>query len=365
MSTTAGAAPPIRIGLVGTVGVPARYGGFETLAEQLAAGTDPARAAWVVYCQRTAYPEEARATPFQGHRRVFVPLRANGASSIVHDVLAMLHAALVARVDVLLVLGNSGAWGLPIVRLLRPGLGVVTNIDGMEWRRAKFGAVARKTLRILEWFAVRFSHRIIADNAALVPISRGIHGIEPVLIAYGGDHTLVPAARLDIAPGYFLSIARIEPENNCHLILEAFANSGQRLVFVGNWAASAYGRELQGRFGQLPHITMRAPVYGQTDLAALRAGAQAYVHGHSVGGTNPSLVEALFHAHRVLAFDCSFNRTTLADAGAYFSTSLELQRLAADAQSGLIASGLLETLRDRYRWSRIIDAYLDVCRAVR
>ena len=123
---------PIRIGIVGTVGVPARYGGFETLAEQLAAGTNSARAEWVIYCQRTAYPEETQATPFHGHSRVFIPLPANGLSSMLYDMLSIFHAALIARVDVILLLGTSGAWSLPIFRVLRRRMGVVTNIDGME-----------------------------------------------------------------------------------------------------------------------------------------------------------------------------------------------------------------------------------------
>lgn len=352
---------PLRIAVVGTMGVPARYGGFETLAEQLAVGISPQRAALTVYCQRSAYPEEAHASAFAGHRRVFVPLRANGPGSMVHDVLAMLHAALVVRADVTLVLGYSGAWALPLVRLLRPGMRVVTNIDGMEWRRAKFGAVARTTLRILEWFAAHFSQRVIADNAALVPIARAIHGIEPLLIAYGGDHTLVEAAEPRVPPGYFLSIARIEPENNCHMILEAFAGSTQRLVFVGNWETSAYGRDLRERYGAQDRLQLLDPVYAQPELAALRAGAIGYVHGHSVGGTNPSLVEALFHTDRILAFDCAFNRCTLDGAGAYFDSSESLRGLTDSTTVGRIGAARLQALRDRYRWDQIVDAYLQAC----
>jgi glycosyltransferase involved in cell wall biosynthesis len=234
----------------------------------------------------------------------------------------------------------------------------VTNIDGMEWRRTKFGPAARATLRILEWFAVRFSHRVIADNAALVPIARAIHGNEPLLIAYGGDHTLVEPAARRVLPGYFLSIARIEPENNCHLILEAFAGSGQRLVFVGNWGASAYGRALKARYGEQPDLQLLEPIYAQPELAALRAGAVGYIHGHSVGGTNPSLVEALFHTDRVLAFDCAFNRSTLGGTGAYFDSAQSLRDRLVDLAAGRIGHTQLATLRDRYRWTRIVDEYL-------
>ncbi len=354
----------MKIAIIGTVGVPARYGGFETLAEQLARGVDPAQHALVVYCQRSAYPELKGGERFSGHQRVLVPLRANGAASMLHDVLAMLHALLFTRPHTMLVLGYSGAWFLPVVRLLRPGMRVVTNIDGMEWRRDKFGPRARKVLRALEWFAVRFSHRVIADNAALVSLARELHGIEPALIAYGGDHSVVPAAPASgPPPGYHLAIARIEPENNCHLILQACATAQVRMVFVGNWGASDFGRKLKARFESHSSLTLLDPIYELDQLAALRAGASGYIHGHSVGGTNPSLVEALFHTNRLLSFDCAFNRATLDDAGGYFASESALVRLLQDANSGSVNVDRLQALRDRYRWTGIVGEYISICTA--
>nr|WP_295084732.1 DUF1972 domain-containing protein [uncultured Roseateles sp.] len=358
---TAKASPSPHIGIIGTVGVPARYGGFETLVEQLASNLTPSQAKLVLYCQRSAYPEDAEATPFAGHRRVFVPLRANGAQSMLHDPLAMLHASLVARVDTLLVLGYSGAWFLPVLRLLRPSMRIVTNIDGMEWRRDKFGGFAKKVLRGLEWCATRFSKAIIADNAALVTLARDLHGIEPVLIAYGGDHTLVEPAGYAPETGYWLSIARIEPENNCHMILEAAVMSGSRLVFVGNWAASNYGRELKTRYADQQGITLMDPVYDVARLAALRSNASGYLHGHSVGGTNPSLVEAIQHTDRMLAYDCVFNRSTLDHEGEYFRDAQDLARLLQGENTGRIANKNLTNLRDRYRWRGIAESYLNLC----
>lgn len=353
----------MKIAIIGTVGVPARYGGFETLAEQLAHCISPANHKLILYCQRSAYPELQYSEDFAGHRRVMLPLSANGAASMLHDMLAMAHAAWVARVDTLLVLGYSGAWFLPFVRLLRPGALVVTNIDGMEWRREKFGRVARAVLRGLEWFATRFSHRVIADNAVLVELARDMHCIEPRLIAYGGDHTVVdPTHFLDIEPGYALSIARIEPENKCHLILAACAGASVPLVFVGNWAASAYGRELKERYAGCPTLTLLDPVYDVRKLASLRANSGHYIHGHSVGGTNPSLVEAIFHTDRILAYDCRFNRATLRDAGAYFATEQDLiDLLISDTDAAFIPDIPLAALRHCYRWAEIVREYVNSC----
>ena len=280
---------------------------------------------------------------------------------MVHDMLATAHAALIAKVDMMLVLGYSGAWFLPFVRVLRPKIQVVTNIDGMEWCRDKFGRIARGLLRTLESFAASFSHVVITDNAALTVMAKEIHGIESVSIAYGSDHTLVQPEPLSLRPNYFLSIARIEPENNCHVILAACAKVNARLVFVGNWDANSYGRALKAQFANSTNLSLLDPIYDQTKLRALRLGAICYVHGHSVGGTNPSLVEALFHSTRLFAFDCVFNRATLSETGAYFGTQKELEILLAKPDSGQIDIDTLCCLRQRSRWETIIDLYLKVC----
>lgn len=353
-----------RVGIVGTVGVPARYGGFETLTEQLAIHIAPDEAELVIYCQRSAYPEVVNVVDkkFAGHKRVFVPMRANGPASMLHDVLAMLHAAIIVQVDVLLVLGYSGAWAMPLLKFLRPRMSIITNIDGMEWRRDKFGAKTKRVLRLFESLAIRHSSRVIVDNAALVPILRSIYpDLNPLLIAYGGDHTLVTAGVMpvNIQDPFYLSIARIEPENNCHLILAAFeAADNSTLVFVGNWNSSKYGCDLKEKYSGNNKIHMLDPIYQQSVLAALRTRALAYVHGHSVGGTNPSLVEALFHTNRVLAFDCPFNRSTLDNHGCYFSNALQLKDILNGSHGNNIPAEKLQGLRQRYRWKAIAQNYM-------
>ncbi len=357
-------AGPLRIAVVGTWGVPARYGGFETLAEQLARSLTPDIAEISFYGQKSAYSELERAGPFAGHARVWLPFSANGFQSVLHDALQLLHASWVGRHDRILLLGTSGAWALPLVRLngLLRGrrIRIVANIDGLEWRRDKFGPLARGLLKLLEWFAVRFSSSIVADNAALVPMVRDLHGVEPLLIAYGGDHIGLPANAAAPASDSFLAIARIEPENNSALILEAAADTQARILFVGNWSATRYGCDLLATYGINPRLTLHPAVYDQSVLADLRGQAEAYVHGHSVGGTNPSLVEAIFHCERILAFDCPFNRATLEGEGAYFGSAAELARLMREPGSGRIAPAALARLRHRYRWETIAASYLAV-----
>lgn len=351
---------PPNIGVVGTVGVPARYGGFETLAEQLARNISPNVAVMHCYGQKSAYTSAEREGSFAGHPRHFLPLLANGLQSMAHDALAMLHAALVLRVDVLLVLGVSGAWFLPLLRLLRPSLRIVTNVDGLEWRRNKFGAWAKRLLKVLEWLAIKTSHTIIADNAGLVPLVSKLYGIEPVLIAYGGDQALVPPATGDMPKAHWLVVARIEPENNSEMILEAAAIASVPLIIVGNWDANDYGRTLKTKWQETSGLMLMNPIYDLAVLARLRSRAIGYVHGHSIGGTNPSLVEALFTVDRILAFDCPFNRATLGGMGEYFTNAASLAEALRQPASGGIPPTILQAMRDRYRWRNIASEYIAV-----
>ncbi|WP_296220376.1 DUF1972 domain-containing protein [uncultured Sphingomonas sp.] len=350
------------IPLVGTVGVPARYGGFETLAEQLCRHVSAKDVQFVVYCERSAYREDERSADFAGHRRIFLPLRANGVASMFHDALALIDAVFRRNADQVFIFGYSGAWILPVLKLLRPRVRYIVNVDGMEWRRDKFSTPARLLLKALEWCAARTASVVIADNNALAGLFRARYHSEPVVIAYGGDHTVLPAAPTvsNTAPqGHYLAIARIEPENNTETIIQGCIAADVPLVFIGNWKANAYGLALRERYGNAAGITLLDPIYGQADLAPWRAGAIGYIHGHSVGGTNPSLVEALFHTRRMVSFDCAFNRATLSGAGGYFTDADDLAALLRDGLPP-IDDDELATLRATYRWDAIAARYLSL-----
>lgn len=338
--------------------MPGRYGGFETLAEQLLRRLPADRYDLTIYCQRSAYPDERHVPRYFGHRRVFMPLRANGWQSILHDTLAILHAALFLKAKTILVLGYSGALILPVVALIRPSLCIATNIDGMEWRRAKFSRAARVLLRAFEAIAVRCSDTVIADNPVLVDMVQKMYGVRAQYIAYGGDHTRVATVEsAPFPPGYYLSMSRVEPENNCHLILDAFQGVRERLVYIGNWQSNEYGRALYLRHRGSGNVTLSDPIYDQSKLAPIRARAIGYIHGHSVGGTNPSLVEALFHTDRIAAFECAFNRATLCGKGAYFEDADSLRTLIGAASSCRIDAVELQRLRERYSWHHTVDKY--------
>ena len=291
MGTSGTKAPRrLRLSIIGSVGVPGRYGGFETLVENLAVlapGLAPDMEL-TIYCSARSYPQ--RAATFHGAKLRYLPLQANGAQSIPYDILS-LAAAVLSRADVVLVLGVSGAVAIPLFRRLG-GAKIVTNVDGIEWKREKWRGLSRWILRLSERLAARHSHAVIADNDHIAAHIRNSYGVDCETIAYGGDHVLAPEAdpaRLhDLPARYALSICRIEPENNVRMILEAFASRPTvPLVLIGNWAASDYGRDLRKTFGTLPHLCLLDPIYDLARLKAIRLQARFYVHGHSAGGPIP------------------------------------------------------------------------------
>lgn len=241
---------------------------------------------------------------------------------------------------------------------------IVTNIDGIEWKREKWNGLARAFLRASEWLAVRFSHEIIADNQAIAEHVRDSYDSDCHVIAYGGDHAVaqigVGSAPEGLPERYALALCRIEPENNVHTILEAWAELDTPLVFVGNWANSPYGRELKERYASFANLHLLDPIYDPGTLCELRARTSVYVHGHSAGGTNPSLVEMMHFGIPVLAHGCTFNRNSTEGKARYFESSSDLiyQVQTLTPQEGaLIGAEMIDIARRLYTWDHIGKAY--------
>lgn len=355
-----------KLSILGTVGVPANYGGFETLAENLVRfhAKHDVRMALSVYCSSKAF--KTHPTRLEQADLRYFSLDANGPQSIIYDILSLFDAAR-RHTDVILLLGVSGALALPLMRAFSSSR-IVTNIDGIEWKREKWRGLAKLILRLSERAAVRWSHVVIADNAAIAEYVETTYGNPCEIVAYGGDHALATAAEadpfLDLPDEYHLALCRIEPENSVAMILDAYARSPEsKLVFVGNWSKSPYGRKLKAAYAGLPNITILDPVYDPGKLRWIRDGATVYVHGHSAGGTNPALVEMMHFGIPVLAHGCSFNRRTTEDKAAYFESVDALCYLLAhlsDDERQRIAEAMSEIAQRRYTWDAIGRRYFDL-----
>lgn len=351
-----------RVAILGSVGVPARYGGFETLADNLARfHADTGRQeALSVYCSRPAYPDQPET--FGNAELRYSRFRANGVSSVLYDV-TTLRDAVAQRTDVALLLGVSGAIALPLLK--RRGMRIVTHVDGLEWRRGKWSGPARAFLRWSERLAVRHSDAVIADSPAIADHLQQDYGVTAEVIAYGGDHAAKApqppsAPPKNLPDGYALALCRIEPENNVQLILEAFAEAAKPLVFVGNWANGPYGRALRDRFGGTPNIRLLDPIYAPGPLYALRQDATAYIHGHSAGGTNPALVEMMHIGHPILAFDCVFNRVATQDKALYFNDKASLVAALNASIRTELGAELKRIAQTHFTWETVGAQYFDL-----
>jgi glycosyltransferase involved in cell wall biosynthesis len=352
--------------ILGTAGIPASYGGFETLAENLARYHQDQRVAGglVVYCSTKHC--KVRLESYLGAKLRYVSVNANGPYSVLYDALSLL-SAVRRGCDSILLLGVSGAFALPLVRLFSRAR-IVTNVDGIEWKRAKWTGFGRWWLRQSEHWAVRFSHEVVADNGGIAAHIAQTYGRDCRVLAYGGDHAVRAEPKAFEGPplpaGYALALCRIEPENNVATILEAFSRTPSiPLVFIGNWSNSAFGQELRERYANFEHIRMLDPIYDTGVLWTIRSNARIYIHGHSAGGTNPSLVEMMHFRLPVIAYDCVFNRSTTEENALFFMSSEELaQRLLAldTTTEESIGAEMVKLARERYTWDVIGREYFQL-----
>lgn len=358
----------IRLAILGTRGIPARYGGFETFAEQLATRLDQRGIDVTVFCPS---PSPRSDENYRGVRLKFVKFpRLGKYSQIIWDA----RCFWVARrgFDVVYMLGVAGAFAAWVPRVF--GSEVWMNTDGLEWKRAKWTLPQRTYLAVAEALSVLFATWVVADSGAIADyLQRRYFGLKRVsTIAYGAD---IPAERPDPGPimewglerdGYYIVVCRLEPENHVLEIIEGYqqSHSSLPLVVLGDIEEpNAYVQKLLVH--RSDRIRFVGTVYDQQKLGALRYHARAYMHGHSVGGTNPSLLEAMACSNLVIAHDNPFNREVLGDCGLFFADRGALKVLVDRVDSGelnatLLREGAAQIIRSRYRWDQIADSYLQL-----
>lgn len=353
-----------KLAIIGTVGLPANYGGFETLAEHLVNNLD-SQYDITVYCSGKKYPKAERVSHYKKARLKYLPLDANGISSIFYDAYSILHSLFYA--DVLLVLGVAGAFILPFVKTFT-NKKIIISIDGIEWKRDKWNLLAKAYLFWAESLAVKYSHIDISDNESIQDYTALRYKSLSRVVEYGADHTVkVLPSKKDkemypfLSKAYAFKVCRIEPENNIEMVLEAFARLKKyTLVIVGNWQNSQYGIDLKLKYQQEKNIVLLDPIYDQAKLDAIRGNAYLYFHGHSAGGTNPALVEAMYLGLPIFAYKVSYNQTTTEKKAKYFTSVEDIIDLVENTSyEELLALGKeMESIaKRRYVWSLIAEKY--------
>ncbi|MDR4877609.1 putative glycosyl transferase [Escherichia coli H605] len=346
------------VAVVGTVGVPACYGGFESLVQNLVDyQSDDIQ--YQIFCSSKKY--EKKMKNYKKAKLIYLPINANGAASIIYDIMCLIFC-LFKKPDVTLILGVSGCLFLPIYKLFSKSK-IIVNIDGLEWRRNKWGVFAKKFLKKSEAISIKLADVIISDNQAIADYVENRYKKKSAVIAYGGDHATnfsILKDDLQKKDDYYLGLCRIEPENNIEMILNAFVNTDKKIKFMGNWGNSEYGRQLKTYYSNYQNITLLEPNYNIKELYKLRKNCLAYIHGHSAGGTNPSLVEAMHFNIPIFAFDCNFNRYTTNDLAHYFSNSEQLSSLVESLSFGNLKCRVFDIKKyaeDMYNWRNIAAMY--------
>lgn len=352
------------VAIVGIQGVPARYGGFETLVDNLLDTEAYNEIHYTVFCSSRAYQDKQCEYKHASLR--YLPFNANGIQSTLYDILSMLNCG--KAYDAVLILGVSGCIFLPIFRLFYKKR-VIVNIDGLEHRRAKWGWLARHFLLASERMAVKYANVIVSDNKGIQNYVSETYHVPSELIAYGGNQVLLEVTserqndilkEMGLTPdSYCLSICRIEPENNCEEILKAFVQNGRQLVMVGNFHHSRFSRQLETKYESYPNIRMFNSIFDKEVLYCLRNNCKCYIHGHSAGGTNPSLVEAMFFGKNILAFDVEYNRFSTGEKAIYWKNAEELSDIVSSCK---IECGkpLLEMAQKDYTWKTVVGQYENI-----
>jgi glycosyltransferase involved in cell wall biosynthesis len=350
----------VRIALLGTRGIPARYGGFETFAEELGRRLVARGHEVRVYC-RQPHP----APTYLGVDLVRLPtIRHKYFDTLAHTFFSTLHL-LFHRVDAVLYCNAANAIFTWLPRMA--GMPVALNVDGLERKRRKWNRFGRAWYRISEKLSTWFPNRTVTDAAEIQVYYRETYRHATTMIPYGAEPTAVPSRQaldeLSVQPhGYFLYVSRLEPENNALLVRRGFETTSipMPLVLVGDAPyADSYIRQI--RDTRDPRMIIPGAIYG-TGYAELQSHCFAYIHATEVGGTHPALIEAMGRGALVLYLDTPENREVAGGAGIAFTpdTLPDVLRTAFEMPEGerqRLGQAAQARVRERYSWDAITDAY--------
>jgi glycosyltransferase involved in cell wall biosynthesis len=354
----------VRIAILGTRGVPARYGGFETAAEEIGIRLADWGHEVVVYCRNPGQ----RQNEYRGMTLVNLPaVRVKAVETISHTGLSAVHAILRGKPDVVFLFNAANA---PYISLFRAsGIPVAIHVDGLEWRRAKWGRRGSAYYRWAEARSARWAQAVIADSLGIVDHLMAEHGVLATYIPYGAP-VVVPnpqrLAEVGLEPrSYHLVVARFEPENHLTEIVSGYVSSKCRLplMVVGDAAyGDAYRKEVLKAAQDDLRVRFLGSIWDQDLLDALYAGAASYLHGHSVGGTNPSLLRAMGAGAPVIANAVAFNKEVAAGNGRYFSTPHEVALACESVELNpeeALARGFAGRVdvSERFQWEEVADQY--------
>jgi len=355
----------MRIAILGTRGIPASYGGFETFAEHLATRLVARGHEVTVYCR--AHYVSPRQMEYHGVRLKVLPtIRHKYFDTVVHGFLSAVHAVS-QRFDAALICNAANAPFSPILRLT--GTPIAINVDGLEHKRKKWNWLGRRYYQLAEYLSTLLPNEMVTDAQVIQDYYLAQHKAQSTMIAYGSEVERRPDRELvrkwRVEPNrYVLYVSRLEPENNAHLVIEAFkkVRTAYRLLVVGDAPyAEQYIEDLKARARGDKRIIFTGFVFGQ-DYRALQQNAYCYVHATEVGGTHPALLEAMGYGNCVLTLATPENLEVVGVAGVPYSDEFDLaEKLQRVLRDGSLVHAYRHRaqmrIRSNYDWDRVVDQY--------
>jgi glycosyltransferase involved in cell wall biosynthesis len=367
----------IKIAIIGSRGIPAKYGGFETAVEAVAPKL--ADMGWNVVVSCEGPRDQSKPAVYKGVSLFYFPVRPffRVIYEVLYDIYSLLKSSLMCHC--VYMLGYGAGLFLFIPRIL--GKKLVVNVDGLEWKREKFNKLERFILLVSERAAVTFADVIVADSKEIKRYAEGRYRKKAVYITNGmnapkleewdeqklSSQGFLRQTTMLLPNGYWLAVARLEPENNIHVIVEAFlkSNSRRKLFIVGSFSSKRYQRrvlELLERQNAGERVVLTGAIYDVSLLNMLRQNCFAYVHGHSVGGTNPALLEAMSMKNLVIAHDNEFNREVGGQTLLYFRDAGDLAAKIDEIENkpdsfASLKEAAYSWVSSHYSWGDIVQEY--------
>jgi glycosyltransferase involved in cell wall biosynthesis len=354
----------MRIAILGTRGIPNNYGGFERLAEQLSWRlAEKGNEVFVYNSHNHFYTQQKwnNVNIIHCHDPEYI---AGTCGQFIYDLNCILDARK-REFDIILMLGytSSSLWH----KFLPANSVVIYNMDGLEWKRAKYSKLTRKFLHYAEKLAVQYGNYFVTDSPAVQSYFLQKYNLTSDYISYGAEiftnenETLLKEFNVS-KKDYYLLVARMEPENNIETILEGFciSRTNKKFLVVGN-TENKFGKYLVRKFSYDKRILFAGAVFDKQKLHSLRIFSQLYFHGHSSGGTNPSLLEAMASKALIVAHDNVFNRIVLQNDAFYFTSGFHVKCFIDQLSTGIVVekmiAGNFEKIQTIYNWQGIALQY--------
>jgi rhamnosyltransferase len=379
--------PSARISIVGSRGIPAKYGGFEVFADELSVRLNEKGYHVTVCCE---YQATKKPNEYRGVRLCYFPFKPpkyyilRKIYEMMNDLYFM--GTMAKRCDIMYILGvGTSGWFTFFPKFMNNDIKVLVNIDGLEWKRDKFNKFEKKLLKLNNSLAIIFSDIVILDSMSLKKYVTLKSQEKTFFTPYGASATKKIDWNVDELNElssqtnrismikkneYWLVVARLEPENNIHITIEAFVNSDSKkpLVIVGESTSIGY-KEILNRISsndKSHRIFFLGSIYENRKLLdMLRQHCFAYIHGHSVGGTNPSLLEAMIIKNIIIANDNEFNREVGGDTILYFKDAVDLANKINDIEKNIIRFYNLKEqaekrVKTNYSWEKVVEDYVNL-----